>query len=175
MKNLIPFTLFTFDRLDIKPPPSEAFETLLGYSGDLRFVGFSYQAKTLCIEDGQMNEVGDRRPWSIWYRSLGISIFKNYCFGYDGRNPDHMLILDRKSRALFAAPVQTAHEALRQRVPRSQETSTKMLSQADVDKRVEDPTDLLVSTMSTADCELHHEKKRAGMEQLENWLGYRNR
>lgn len=173
MKDLIPFTLFTFDRLKIIPPPAEAFEDLLGYSGSFRFVGFCYQGQTLCIEDGQTNEIGDRGPWSMWYRSLGLDILKRYCFGYDGRSPEHMLILDRKSRALSAGPVQTALAGLRQQVPRLQETASETLSQANTEEREEDMTGMLVTSMSATDCGIYQARKKEGMEKLEMWLRQR--
>lgn len=170
MTNLVPFTLFTFNRMEISPPPPAAFEEIIGYSGDLRFVGFYYQGSSVCIEDGMVKEVGDRSPWSIWYRSLGVEIHKHFCFGYDGRDPEHMLILDRKARTLYAGPVQAARDALRQQVPCLQETQSEAPLQADLDEKEEDLTYLLANTMSTADCERRQAKKKEGMEMLETWL-----
>lgn len=170
--NLVPFTLFTFDRLDLKAPPADAFEEILGYSGDQRFVGFSYQSPSLFIEDGRIREVGEKAPWSVWYRSLGVEIHKHYGFGYDGRDPEHMLILDRKSRALYAGPVQAAHDALGRQAPRL-ETASGTPSQADLVGGERDLGNLLVDPMLAADCEMYHVKKKEGMERLESWLGHR--
>ena len=125
MNKVIPFTVFTLDRLHIPAPPADIFENLIGYSGEQRFVGFCYTGHTLSIEDGQLNEIGNRRPWSIWYRSMGVEILKRYCFGYEGRVPEHMLILDRVSRALYAGAVLVAQSALRQQIPRQQQTATR--------------------------------------------------
>lgn len=169
MEGVIPIRLFTFNRLDIAPPPADAFEDLMGYSGNLRFVGFSYRGQTLCIEDGQTNEIGDWRPWSIWYRSLGIAVFKHYCFGYRGRDPEHILILDRKSRALYAAPMETALEVLRQQIPPLPAT-TLMGAPARGHEAPKDLTDLLTSTMSATDCQIYQAKKRDGLKKLEQWL-----
>lgn len=169
-KGILPFTLFTFDRLGITPPPADVFEDLIGYSGDLRFVGFCYQGQTLCIEDGQINEIGDWRPWSIWYRTLGVEILKRFCFGYRGRDPEHMLILDRRSRAIYAGPVRAAQDALRQQVPRPAQTASETLSPIDQEKKEEDLTSMLTSTMSAAECETYQAKQKEGMAKLEQWL-----
>lgn len=170
MTNLIPFTLFTFNRLEINPPPAAAFEEIIGYSGDLRFIGFYYLGSSVCIEDGLIKETGDRSPWSIWYRSLGVEIHRHFCFSCDGRDPEHMLILDRKARTFYAAPVQTARDALRQQVPCLQETQSEAPVQEDLSGKEEDLANLLASTMSTADSERRQAKKNEGMEMLETWL-----
>lgn len=171
MKNVIPITLFTFNRLNMKAPPADIFEELLGYSGEQRFVGFCYTGHALSIEDGQINEVGDRRPWSAWYRSLGAEVLRYYCFGYEGRSPEHLLILDRKSRALFAGPVQATQEALKQQIPRLQVTAAEPTSRASRETKAEDLTGMLANTMSAPDCELHQAKKKEGMDKLTKWLG----
>lgn len=166
MSNVVPFTLFTFDRLQFKAPPADIFEDLFGYTGNQRFVGFCYTGHAMCIEDGQINQVGHSRPWSIWYRSLGVSVLRYYCFGYQGRDPEHLLILDRRSRALYAAPVQAGQDALAQQVPGLWQTAERSPSRADRDLEVDDLADAIFS----GDPQHGHEELKHKIEQLEKWL-----
>lgn len=166
MRNVIPFALFTFDRLQFKAPPADIFEELLGYSGSMRFVGFCYTGQAVCIEDGQLHEIGHRKPWSIWYHSLGVEVLRYYCFGYEGRAPEHLLILDRISRALYAAPVQAGQDALAQQVPGLRQTAGRSLSPVDGGPESEDLADAIFSG------DPHHgqEELKHKIEQLEKWL-----
>ncbi|WP_224962460.1 hypothetical protein [Geomonas subterranea] len=167
MTNVVPFTLFTFDRLQFKAPPADIFEDLFGYTGQQRFVGFCYTSHALCIEDGQFNQVGHARPWSIWYRSLGVSVLRYYCFGYQGQPPEHLLILDRKSRTLYAAPVQAGQDALAKQVVRLQQTTGAAPSGEHRESDVDYLADSFFSSTSSRNNPVD-EKKR--IQRLEGWV-----
>lgn len=167
MNNVIPIAVFTLDRLNIPAPPQDIFETLLGYTGKQRFIGFCYSGHTLSIEDGQFNDIGNRRAWSIWYRSMGVQILKRYCFGYEGRAPEHMLILDRVSRAVYAGPVLAAQTALRQQIPR-QQTAEKVLS----GKNREDLAEALFGLTPMENNNQGTAAKK--IEKLEMWIAQRS-
>lgn len=169
MSKLIPFALFTFDRLEFKAPPADIFEDLLGYSGTQRFVGFYYTGHALCIEDGQLHEIGERRPWSIWYRTLGPAVLRYYCFGYEGREPEHMLILDRISRVLYVAPVRAGQDVLKLQIPRLPKTAEEFLSRANWGDKDDEPTEILFSTSSAGDLEARIEMKD-GIDRLMKWV-----
>lgn len=169
MNKVIPFAVFTLNRLNIKAPPAEIFETLIGYTGEQRFIGFCYTGHTLSIDDGQINEIGHKRPWSIWYRSMGIEILKHYCFGYEGRAPEHMLILDRVSRVLYAGPVLRAQAALRQQIPRLPETAERTLLEENEEVARQDLTDEVFhfGMETNSDCQARMIK---GIKKLEMWV-----
>jgi len=173
MNNVIPFAVFTLDRLNIPAPPPDIFETLIGYPGEQRFIGFCYTGDTLSIEDGQLNHTGNRQAWAIWYRSIGVQILKRYCFGYEGRTPEHMLILDRASRALYAGPVRVAQSALRRQIPHPPETAPRALLGEDskfTDQYLADQLSNF-STGTNSDCQISMTK---GIKKLEMWLAKRN-
>lgn len=173
MNKVIPFAVFTLDRLNIPAPPADIFENLIGYSGKQRFVGFCYTGHTLSIEDGQLNEIGSRRAWSIWYRSMGVEILKRYCFGYEERVPEHMLILDRASRALYAGPVLVAQSALRQQIPRLPQTGERSLSKENREVARRDLADEIFdfATEINSDCQARMTK---GIKKLETWVTRQN-
>lgn len=165
MSNVVPFTLFTFDRLEFKAPPADIFEDLFGYEGEQRFIGFCYTGQALCIEDGQFDLIGNARPWSVWYRSLGVSVLRYYCFGYQGRAPEHLLILDRKSRALYAAPVQAGQNALAQQVRLQIQKTTATLS--GVNSKNVDFAEMIFDFTQGENEEIQTMER---MKKLENWL-----
>lgn len=173
MSNVLPFAVFTLDRLNITAPPRDIFETLLGYTGKQRFIGFCYSGHTLSIEDGQFNEIGNRRAWSIWYRSMGVQILKRYCFGYEGRAPEHMLVLDRVSRALYAGPVLAAQTALRQQIPLLLQTAIKAPSGEDRKMTPQDLGEKLFDVMPQTNSDCQVEMVR-GIKKLEMWVNVLN-
>lgn len=170
MNNVIPFAVFTLDRLNIPAPPPDIFETLIGYTGEQRFIGFCYTGHTLSIEDGQLNHIGNRRAWAIWYRSMGVQILKRYCFGYEGRTPEHMLIIDRVSRALYSGPVLVAQAALRQQIPRLlPQKAEKAMSGEKGEATRQDLVEKLFDFMpvTNSDCQV---KMVKGIKKLEMWV-----
>lgn len=171
----LPLAVFRLDRLYITAPPADAFEAALGSRLEARFIGFYYWKRTLRIVDGVNTSIGDAIPWAMWHNSLGWKIHKHYCFGYEGREPDDMLVVDRASRRLYAGRMQVAHEALKQQEPRQAGTTGEEIYDLGENLQVEDSVDLLASAMPVADCESYLAKKTEGMVKLKMWLRHHPR
>jgi len=163
--------LFRLDRLSITPPPADLFEDLLGYEGTHRLVGFYYDASNPYFCDGELSAQGNWHPWRLWHGTLSVEIKMHYCFGYDDREPEHMLILDRKSRALYAGELPAAREVLRQQLPCLPETEPLVLSWGDMEKL----KDQLFARFSIPadEYQAKQEKLQVGIERLKGWLNHR--
>ncbi|UFS69310.1 hypothetical protein LPW11_15590 [Geomonas sp. RF6] len=157
----------------MKPPPAELFETLFGYTGPRRWVGFYYQCGCLFVSAGEGVQAGNWQAWLTWHWSLEPDVISRYCFGYDDHSAKDMLVLDTKSRTLYAGKMRTAAEVLRQQAPLSQvpagaETSREYL------EKLKDDFNIRLLTMAPDEYRRHRDDLKSGLEKLENWIRERD-
>lgn len=123
-----------------------------------RFVAFWLEDNQLFWGDGERHGTGNSRPWKLWRWRMGTEILKDYCFGCDEREPDHHLVLDRRSRNLYALPAQWSQEILlKQFAYRGKQLPVKTQLDGVVDFSDHD------STMTA-------ERMDAGMKELKRWI-----
>lgn len=173
----LPLAIFRLDQLDIPTPPAHLFEDLLGYQGEKRFVAFWYECGHLYFSDeGGHGGTGNWHPWSVWQSFLSVEIRKHYCFGYDDLAKQHLLVLDRQTRKLFAGPVEVVREALRQQYPGYGKPVEPFV--VENMEELENMADALFASIAhPIGEELLAEQKRLkdGTEKLKVWMRYKCR
>jgi len=173
--NLVPLSLFRLDRLNIPVPPADIFENLFGYRGDKRFVAF-WCDQDLYYSDGCSSNSGNYAPWSIWYRSLDLEIHKNFCFfSIEGERPEHLLILDRAARKLYAGNRELARQVIGEQIPhcvQETEETDLVLSSEDL-QRIGVEIFEKHFDLSVEDLVEQQKHLQDGTEKLKVWLGRR--
>jgi len=85
---------------------SLTFERAIGYGGHARYIGLYWSATDddLSILDGASEWPGLWQGWIAFrYHPMMESELRNYDFGSHNRDAQHLLIVDRQTRALHVA------------------------------------------------------------------------
>lgn len=107
-QSVIPITIHKLKRVRMRLPPPHLFEELLGFYGNQRFFALWWsrtdQAPTM--NDGILEFVGMPGPYRVWrYHPAVMPVLARYNIGDAAITADHWLLIDRKSRALYAGKV----------------------------------------------------------------------
>lgn len=98
-------------RLDVPVPPD--LETVLGYEGQQRWVGFWWEpaGDELAWSDGASSTVGaDWAAWQLWTEHPRVApALDGYDFGSSDADGRHMLLLDREERAVYVVSQRLGH------------------------------------------------------------------
>ncbi len=103
-----PIAIRKLKRIKIPLPPSHLFDELLGCRNNKRFLAFhwSRRVQVPVLNDGSLETIGAVEPYRIWrYHPRIMVALADYNTGDADDLAEHWLLVDRKTRALYAGKV----------------------------------------------------------------------
>jgi hypothetical protein len=115
--------------LNVPVPPMLA--TVMGYSGDARFVLLHCKEDEVEYSDGLMSANGGWAPYFVYIQHPAVKLhLKAYDVGYTPGDAKHALILDRLKLELYIAPVKAAEAFLiQQALPKNRSALSDLIEE----------------------------------------------
>lgn len=114
-QTVIPLSISKLKRVRMRLPPPRLFDELLGCRGNKRFFAlwWSRADQAPVMDDGVFESFGMPAPYRVWrYHPDVMAALARYNIGDAAITADHWLLVDRKSRALYAGKVWDVLEVL---------------------------------------------------------------
>ena len=112
---IIPIVIRKLKRVKLRLPPAHLFDELLWYLGNRRFFAlcWSHADQAPILNDGFFESVGVPDAYRVWrYHPVVIATLAGYNIGDAAIVADHLLLVDRLSRALYVGKVWDVVEVL---------------------------------------------------------------